>query len=93
MQWLEEQLRCERAFNEDLKARLHDMEAQKEANMSSDDKSCDCDLKPVNDSSQQIVVCHFLRSLVTVRNIDSYPAFRQALKSTPQLHGANRLFL
>jgi len=56
MQWLEEQLRCERAFNEDLKARLHDLEAQNEGDASSDSKSCDCDNKQINKKSHETVV-------------------------------------
>jgi len=55
-QWLEEQLRCERAFNEDLKARLNDLEAQKEASISSGGKLYDCDIKQIDENSQQRVV-------------------------------------
>jgi len=50
VQWLEEQLRCERTFNEDLKARLHELEALKDTGMLSDyDKQAD-------DNSREIVV-------------------------------------
>ena len=56
MQWLEEQLRCERAFNEDLKARLHDLEAQNECRMLSSGRSLDCDTKRMDENSRKIVV-------------------------------------
>jgi len=51
MQWLEEQLRCERAFNEDLKARLHECETQKETGVSFG--SCD---KQTSGNAQEVVV-------------------------------------
>jgi len=50
MQCMDEQLRCERALNEDLKARLHELEAR---------ISCDCDTKQINENSQEIV-CRLL---------------------------------
>jgi len=55
VQWLEEQLRCERAFNEDLKARLQDMEAQNET-----DVSCDCNKRQINDKAKETVVRYYL---------------------------------
>jgi len=58
IQWLEEQLRCERAFNEDLKARLHDLEAQREASVPRD-----CNCERISGNSQEIIVCQLLYSL------------------------------
>jgi len=72
VQWLEQQLRCERAFNEDLKARLHDMEAQNEADASSESKSCDCDAKQINEKSKETAVCRPLCPMVLLSMLLSY---------------------
>ena len=58
MQWLEEQLRCERAFNEDLKARLQDLETQNEADL------CGCNKKQINEKAKETVVCYCLPPLL-----------------------------
>jgi len=55
MRWLEEQLRCERAFNADLKARLHELETG---------VLSDCCDKQAGDNSRQTAVCEPRYSLL-----------------------------
>lgn len=55
IQWLEEQLRCERAFNEDLKARLHDVETEKDGKAASPCKPCDCSRQAEEKSREMLV--------------------------------------